>query len=197
MSFETSAVRRFDGFELDMAAHELRRQGTRIRLQEQPFQILSLLLERAGQVVTREELRRKVWPSSVYVDFDHGLNNAIARLRDALGDDREAPRYIETLPRIGYRFVCQVDETAAPSAHKDGRIANDAHAVLAAPSPVSTAGGWGSQPAPADGRRARTAGRGGCAADLLGETLVVAASAIRISPGGSFTGRIAIRQFRF
>jgi TolB-like protein/DNA-binding winged helix-turn-helix (wHTH) protein/Tfp pilus assembly protein PilF len=146
MSFETSAVRRFDGFELDMAAHELRRQGTRIRLQEQPFQILSLLLEHAGQVVTREELRRKVWPSSVYVDFDHGLNNAIARLRDSLGDDRESPRYIETLPRIGYRFVCQVDETAGPPAHNDGRTANDALAVLAAPSPVSTVSGWGRRP---------------------------------------------------
>ncbi len=148
MSFETSAVRRFDGFELDLAAHELRRQGTRIRLQEQPFQILSLLLEHAGEVVTREELRRKVWPSSVYVDFDHGLNNAIARLRDALGDDREAPRYIETLPRIGYRFVCQVDETAAPPARNDGRTANDAHAVLAAPSPVGTASGWRRSPRP-------------------------------------------------
>jgi TolB-like protein/DNA-binding winged helix-turn-helix (wHTH) protein/Tfp pilus assembly protein PilF len=142
MSLETLAVRRFDGFELDMAAHELRRQGTRIRLQEQPFQILSLLLEHAGHVVTREEMRRKVWPSSVYVDFDHGLNNAIARLRDALGDDREAPRYIETLPRIGYRFVCQVDETAAPPAHNDGRSANDGHTVLAPPAPVTTASGW-------------------------------------------------------
>ena len=143
MSLETSAVRRrFDGFEVDIAAHELRRQGTRIRLQEQPFQILSLLLEHAGQVVTREELRRKVWPSSVYVDFDHGLNNAIARLRDALGDDREAPRYIETLPRIGYRFVCQVDETAAPPAHNEVRSANDGHTVLAPPAPVSTGSGW-------------------------------------------------------
>ena len=142
MSLETSAVRGFDGFELDIAAHELRKQGTRIRLQEQPFQILSLLLEHAGRVVTREELRRKVWPSSVYVDFDHGLNNAIARLRDALDDDREAPRYIETLPRIGYRFVCQVDKMAAPPAHNDGGSANDAHAVLAAPSPVSTGSGW-------------------------------------------------------
>jgi TolB-like protein/DNA-binding winged helix-turn-helix (wHTH) protein/Tfp pilus assembly protein PilF len=148
MSLETSAVRRFDGFEVDMAAHELRSQGTRIRLQEQPFQILSLLLEHAGQVVTRDELRRKVWPSSVYVDFDHGLNNAIARLRDALGDDREAPRYIETLPRIGYRFVCQVDETVAPPAHNDRRSANDAHAVLAAPSPVSTGSGWRRSPRP-------------------------------------------------
>lgn len=146
MSLETSAVRRFDGFELDMVAHELRRQGTRIRLQEQPFQILSLLLEHAGRVVTREELRRKVWPSSVYVDFDHGLNNAIARLRDALGDDREAPRYIETLPRIGYRFVCQVDQTAAPPAHSDGRSANDGHTVLAPPAPVTTASGWRRNP---------------------------------------------------
>jgi TolB-like protein/DNA-binding winged helix-turn-helix (wHTH) protein/Tfp pilus assembly protein PilF len=146
MSLETLAVRRFDGFELDMAAHELRRQGTRIRLQEQPFQILSLLLEHAGHVVTREEMRRKVWPSSVYVDFDHGLNNAIARLRDALGDDREAPRYIETLPRIGYRFVGQVDETAAPSARNDGRSANDGHTVLAPPAPVTTASGWRRNP---------------------------------------------------
>jgi TolB-like protein/DNA-binding winged helix-turn-helix (wHTH) protein/Tfp pilus assembly protein PilF len=125
MSLETSAVRRFDGFVLDVAAHELRRQGTRIRLQEQPFQILNLLLDHAGEVVTREELRRKVWSSSVYVDFDHGLNNAIARLRDALGDDREAPRYIETLPRIGYRFVCHVDEPAAAPAPNDGHSVND------------------------------------------------------------------------
>jgi TolB-like protein/DNA-binding winged helix-turn-helix (wHTH) protein len=148
MSLETSAVRRFDGFELDMAAHELRRQGTRIRLREQPFQILSLLLEHAGQVVTREELRRKVWPSSVYVDFDHGLNNAIARLRDALGDDRDSPRYIETLPRIGYRFVCQLDETTASPAQNDGRSANGAHAVLAAPSPLTAGSGWRRRPRP-------------------------------------------------
>jgi TolB-like protein/DNA-binding winged helix-turn-helix (wHTH) protein/Tfp pilus assembly protein PilF len=151
MSLETSAVRRFDGFEVDIAAHELRRQGTRIRLQEQPFQILSLLLEHAGQVVTREELRRKVWPSSVYVDFDHGLNNAIARLRDALGDDREAPRYIETLPRIGYRFVCHLDQTAAPPARDDGRSANDGHTVLAPPAPVTTASGWRGNPRPLTG----------------------------------------------
>ena len=142
MSLETSAVRRFDGFELDVAAHELRKQGIRIRLQEQPFQILSLLLERAGQVVTREELRGRVWPSSVYVDFDHGLNNAIARLRDALGDDREAPRYIETLPRIGYRFLCPADQTQALPARNEGRSAPDGHAVLPTPTAVSAATRW-------------------------------------------------------
>jgi TolB-like protein/DNA-binding winged helix-turn-helix (wHTH) protein/Tfp pilus assembly protein PilF len=143
MSLETSAVRRFDGFELDVAVHELRRHGTRIRLQERPFQILCLLLERAGQVVTREELRSKLWTSSVYVDFDQGLNNAIARLRIALRDDREAPRYIETLPRIGYRFVCPVDETPAPPSHNDGRAADDGSAVFATPPPVNAGTGTG------------------------------------------------------
>lgn len=141
MSLETSAVRRFDGFVLDIAAHELRRQGTRIRLQEQPFQILNLLLDHAGEVVTREELRHKVWSSSVYVDFDHGLNNAIARLRDALGDDREAPRYIETLPRIGYRFVCHVDEPAAAPALNDGHSVNDRDTAAPPPAPLVTVTG--------------------------------------------------------
>lgn len=102
---ERSSLYRFGVFELDTRAHELRKQGTRVRLQDQPYQILLALLERAGGVVTREELRHKVWPSSVYVDFDHGLNNAIARLREALGDAAATPTFIETLPRLGYRFI--------------------------------------------------------------------------------------------
>jgi len=100
-----SHVLRFGVFEVDQRARELRKQGIRIRLQEQPFQVLALLLERAGEVVTRDELRQKLWPSSVYVDFDHGLNNAIARLREALGDAASTPHCIETLPRVGYRFI--------------------------------------------------------------------------------------------
>lgn len=106
---------RFGEFELDFQARELNRDGRRIRLQEQPFQVLVMLLGRAGKVVTREELRQKLWPSSVYVDFDHGLNNAIGRLREALGDVAATPRYIETLPRLGYRFIAPIADGRVPA----------------------------------------------------------------------------------
>jgi DNA-binding winged helix-turn-helix (wHTH) protein len=86
-------------------ARELMKGGARIRLQEQPFQILRLLLTRAGGVVTREELRDRLWPNGTFVDFEHSLNAAVKRLRAALGDDAKAPRYIETLPRRGYRWI--------------------------------------------------------------------------------------------
>src|SRR5262245_29924931 len=114
-SSKRSQVFRFGVFELDGRAHELRRQGIRLRLQEQPFLVLSCLLERAGEVVTRDELRQQVWPSSVYVDFDHGLNNAIARVREVLRDSASTPRFIETLPRLGYRFICPVARAAEPA----------------------------------------------------------------------------------
>src|SRR6266702_650355 len=97
---------RFGIFELDADAGELRKQGTRMKLQEQPLQMLQILLQRPGEVVTREELQQKIWPSDTFVDFDHGINNAIKRLREALGDTAETPRYVETLPRRGYRFIC-------------------------------------------------------------------------------------------
>src|SRR5215468_4183468 len=95
----------FGPFEADLASQELRKQGVRLRLPRQSFQILKMLLERPGEVVTREELRAKLWPADTFVDFDHGLNAAVKRLRDALGDTAENPRYIETLPRRGYRFI--------------------------------------------------------------------------------------------
>jgi TolB-like protein/Tfp pilus assembly protein PilF len=98
----------FGGFEVDLRAGELRKQGTRIRLQEQPLQILQILLENHGEVVTREELRRRIWPANTFVDFDHGLNNAIKRLREALGDTAERPQYIETLPKKGYRCIAPI-----------------------------------------------------------------------------------------
>ena len=117
---ERSPCIRFGIFEADVRAHELRKDGMRVRLQVQPFQVLAFLLERAGDVVTRDELRRKLWPSSVYVDFDHGLNNAIARLREALGDEAATPRFIETLPRVGYRFIFPLE---APPAQTSADIA--------------------------------------------------------------------------
>ncbi len=112
-------VLRFDGFELDVRAGELRKAGVKLRLQGQPIQVLATLLNRAGELVTREELRAQVWPAETFVDFDHGLHNAIARLREALGDSAGTPRYIETLPRRGYRFIGTVErvgiEDALPS----------------------------------------------------------------------------------
>jgi len=98
----------FGVFELDLNAGQLRKSGMRLRLQGQPLQVLALLLERAGDVVTREELRQSLWSSDTFVDFDHSLNTAINKLRDALGDSASSPRYIETLARRGYRFIAPV-----------------------------------------------------------------------------------------
>src|SRR5580692_2102490 len=108
-----SAVVCFDVFEVDLRAGELRKEGRRIKLQEQPFRVLSYLLERAGDVVTREELREKLWSADTFVDFDHGLNSAVARLRDALRDSADKPRFIETVAKRGYRFVAPL-EVAPP-----------------------------------------------------------------------------------
>jgi DNA-binding winged helix-turn-helix (wHTH) protein len=99
---------RFGPFEVDLSTGELWREGSRISLQEQPFRLLALLLERPAELVTREEMRRRLWPESVFTDFEHGLNKAVNKLRRALGDLADEPRYVETLPRRGYRFVGSV-----------------------------------------------------------------------------------------
>jgi DNA-binding winged helix-turn-helix (wHTH) protein len=106
-------ILRFGVFEVDLAAGELRRSGIRIRLQEQPFQVLAFLLERPGDVVTREELRQKLWPADTFVDFDHSLNTAVNKLREALGDSASSPRYVETLARRGYRFLAPIERSPA------------------------------------------------------------------------------------
>src|SRR5215470_14305262 len=109
MPSPTGTIRkaRFGPYELDFRAGELRKNGYRIRLQDQPLQVLALLLEHPSEVVTREELRQRLWPTDTFVDFDHGLNNAMNRLREALGDSAAMPRFIETLPRRGYRFIAE------------------------------------------------------------------------------------------
>ncbi len=99
---------RFGVFELDLRAGELRKHGLRVRLQEQPFQVLAALLEHPGEVVTREELQKKLWPADTFVDFDHGLNKTINKIREALGDSAESPRFVETVARRGYRFLAEV-----------------------------------------------------------------------------------------
>jgi TolB-like protein/DNA-binding winged helix-turn-helix (wHTH) protein/Tfp pilus assembly protein PilF len=100
-------------FEVDLAACELRKHGLRIKLAEQPFQVLALLLEKPGEIVTREDLHSRLWQADTFVDFDHGLNNAVMRVREALGDSSETPRYVETVPRRGYRFIAPVTGSAA------------------------------------------------------------------------------------
>ena len=125
----TNSPVRFGVFELDPRAGELRRSGRRVALQPQPLAILQALIERPGEVITREELRRRVWTNDAYVDFDRSLNKAIVKLRDALGDDADSPRYIETLPRHGYRFI------PLPEAHAHIDSAPQAQGALTAPMP--------------------------------------------------------------
>ena len=103
----------FDQFEMDLRSGELRKSGRKIRLQPKPFQLLALLLEHPGEVVTREEVRGKLWPDGTHVDFDHGLGTALNKIREALGDSAENPRFVETLPRRGYRFIGSIREPAA------------------------------------------------------------------------------------
>jgi DNA-binding winged helix-turn-helix (wHTH) protein/Tfp pilus assembly protein PilF len=129
---QTALIVRFGPYEMDRRACALRREGTRIPLQIQPFRVLEALVDRAGEVVTRAELRAEIWPSEVYVDFDHGLNNAVNRLRQALGDSAESPRFIETLPRIGYRFVYAIERQA------EGLPAAGAETTVAGPRRVPT-----------------------------------------------------------
>ncbi len=104
---------RFGVFELDLETGELRKSGVLLRLPPQPFKVLALLASRPAQLVTREELREQIWGSDTFVDFEHGLNFAIKKIRDTLGDDPETPRYIETLPRRGYRFIAAVNDATA------------------------------------------------------------------------------------
>ena len=127
MALETrsAAILCFGSFEVDLRAGELRKQGLQIKLQEQPLRVLVVLLQRAGEVVSREELRAQIWPADTFVDFDNSLNTSINKLREALGDSAENPRFIETLPRRGYRFIAPVTsigrkESAASSSESDG-----------------------------------------------------------------------------
>jgi DNA-binding winged helix-turn-helix (wHTH) protein len=106
----TPLIARFGTFEVDLRARELRKQAKRIKLQDQPFQLLAVLLQRPGDVVTREELRSQIWPEDTFVDFDNSLNTAINKLREALEDSADNPRFIETLPRRGYRFLDAMEE---------------------------------------------------------------------------------------
>jgi cholera toxin transcriptional activator len=132
---------RFGVFEADSTAGELRRRGVRVKLHSQPFQLLFLLLERPGEVLTREEICRELWPEETFVDYEHGVNSAVNRLREALGDQASNPRFIETLARRGYRFLAQV-ESIPPDNDASGATVT-AHIMVEAPaSPAETRSGF-------------------------------------------------------
>lgn len=138
---------RFGVFDVDLRTQELRKYGTRVKLPRQSFQVLQMLLERPGELVSREELHKALWSSDTFVDFDHGLNNAVKRIRKALGDSAEAPHFIETLPRLGYRFIGTVEAAngngSSPALNGNGSLANgngaSMHANGSRAIPASTA----------------------------------------------------------
>ena len=112
---------RFGRFELDSRTRELRKDGVRLRLQDQPFAVLAVMLEHPGELLTRDELRDRLWPNGTFVDFEHGLNAAVKRLRSVLGDNAERPRFVETLHRRGYRFIARVERVNGASGMPAGR----------------------------------------------------------------------------
>ena len=117
---------RFSVFELDRDSRELFKQGRKVKLQGQPFELLVALLERPGEVLTREQLRQKIWPSDTVGDFDHGLNRAVNKIREALGDSADTPRFIETVPRRGYRFIGPIQEPEKLSEESALRLVGEA-----------------------------------------------------------------------
>src|SRR5947209_3849655 len=118
MSVETGRLR-FGVYELNLAARELCKHGIRLKLRGQPFEILAILLEKPGEIVTREVMQKRLWPADTFVDFEHSLNSAIKKLRQALGDSPENSRYIETIPRVGYRFVAPIQVIQEASSQTD------------------------------------------------------------------------------
>lgn len=132
---------RFGPFELDQSVWQLRKNGIRIRLPQQPLQLLAVLLERPGVVVAREELQQRLWTSEVFVDFEHGLNKNIQKLREALGDSADSPRYIETIPRIGYRFIGTLTDPPQLLVKEPGAEASEV-AVVVPPEPISRQRIW-------------------------------------------------------
>jgi DNA-binding winged helix-turn-helix (wHTH) protein len=141
MAADRLKIARFGLYEVDLVSGELRKEGTRVRLQEQPFQVLAMLLERPGEMVTREDMRTRLWPGDTFVDFDHGLNTAVNKLREALGDAAANPRFVQTVARRGYRFIAPVQQNGAvPLANADavrgvaaagGMLAASAEAAVA------------------------------------------------------------------
>ena len=134
MGDERRAARyRFGVFELEVATGELRRQGIRVKLHAQPFQVLRLLLERPGEMLTREEISRELWPAGTFVDYEQGVNSAVNRLRDAIGDKAKNPRFVETIARRGYRFVAPVERIDLPGEEEAQPVVEQLAAMVPVP----------------------------------------------------------------
>src|SRR5580698_9853379 len=147
-----NSIIRFGVFQLDARTGELHRGGKRIRLQDQPVRVLLMLLEQPGELVTREALKRQIWPNEDFGDFDHAVNVAVAKIRAALSDDADSPRFVETLPRRGYRFISPVHlPTGTPSSVRDEGLGLPSPEVEVKTTPSANAVG---EPAPADRGRA-------------------------------------------
>jgi DNA-binding winged helix-turn-helix (wHTH) protein len=174
---------RFDVFEVDLRAGELYKAGRKIKLQVLPFQALVLLLERPGEVITREEFEKKLWPGDTFVDFDHSLNTAIKKLRQALGDDNKKPRFVETLPKRGYRFIGTVEQAA--------RVSSPAKAPAAATSRVGQVAKLCSDGAlsftlvSVDGETAAEREKLDAANDDVGLSLLIASQKLLMVPSGT------------
>src|SRR5579862_2595958 len=134
-------IYRFGAFEADAASGELRKSGVRMHLQDQPFRVLLILLERSGEVITRENLRQTLWPSDTFVDFDHSLNTIINKLRETLGDSASNPRFIQTVARRGYRFLISVEQKGQPQQSSLQGIPQDAAEPVPAPLPLIKSSG--------------------------------------------------------
>src|SRR5690349_19033810 len=134
---------RFDTFEADLRSGELWNRGVKVKVGEQPFSVLAVLLRQPGDVVTREALQRELWPADTFVDFDRGLNKAINRLREALGDSADDPRHIETLPKRGYRFIAVIEPVSTPTVPPRGETSNIARWLkrLAVPAAIVAVAG--------------------------------------------------------
>jgi DNA-binding winged helix-turn-helix (wHTH) protein len=137
-------ILQFGIYEIDVRTGELRKSGVKLKLQEQPFQVLCMLVEHPGEIVTREELRNRLWPADTFVDFDRGLNAAVKRLRDALGDSADSPVFIETLARRGYRFIAPVNGSSPSSGTEIAQLPERSKSLFFAypiPELASIAGG--------------------------------------------------------
>ena len=192
---------RFEVFEVDLRAQELYKAGRKIKLQVQPFQVLAMLLEHPGEVVTRDEMQKRLWPADTFVDFDHSLNTAIKKLRQALGDDKKKPRFVETLPKRGYRFLVSVKRPVTNPAVAETRNAAPVAAKDLAASPwvgrvarVSCEHGHSFAVVSIDEAAAAERQRLDAANDDVGLSLLIASQRLIMVPEGTLVRIIEVEQ---
>jgi DNA-binding winged helix-turn-helix (wHTH) protein len=176
-------VARFDVFEVDLRAGELYKAGRKIKLQVLPFQALAFLLERPGEVITREDFEKRLWPGDTFVDFDHSLNTAIKKLRHALGDDNKKPRFVETLPKRGYRFIGTVEQAAKVSAPPKALAA--ANSKVGQVAKLCSDGGLSFTLVSVDDEAAAEREKLDAANDDVGLSLLIASQKLLIVPSGT------------